>query len=95
MRNDINSYEVHSEMRLFNIEELIRYMAKYPTITKRWFTPSELNAYMTIEIEHQARLRGKDYVGRIPYAKVGKMVRYDKEDIDSWLCEHKVHSVLD
>ena len=94
MNKMFNKDEDYAEMKLFSIGDLIKYISDYPQITKRWFTPEELYLYITVETEHQKRLRSADYVGRIPYAKVGKMVRYDKEDIDEWLCLHKVHSVL-
>ena len=93
MNND-NREEQDRYLRLSDLETIIKTISKYPTIEKRWFTAVELDAYMTMEPELQSKYREAKHIGRIPYTKPGRMVRYDKEDIDEWLCSHKVHSLI-
>ena len=57
------------------------------TQQKRWLTPKELEEEFGISKSTQAKYRMNN---KIPYSKIGKYIRYDRNDIDSWLENHKI-----
>ncbi len=54
---------------------------------KRWLTPKDLFDEFLIGLQTQAKMRRDK---RIPYSKVGKFIRYDREAINEWLEDHAV-----
>jgi len=47
-----------------------------------WLTPDELESVYGIKKSTQAKLRMD---GKIPYSKIGRMVRYQRGKIEAWL----------
>lgn len=56
-------------------------------VKPRWLTPKQLEEEYGFSINRQARLRADKI---IPYHKIGSYVRYDRNEIDRWIEEHKV-----
>ena len=52
-----------------------------------WLDPKELFRIYGFSISRQAALRAEK---EIPFHRVGKYIRYKKQDIDAWLEAHKV-----
>ena len=52
------------------------------TINKLWLTPKELESEYSISVSTQAKWRMDR---KIPFSKVGKFIRYNREDINQWL----------
>ena len=77
----------------YNIDELVQFISKYPTLPKRWLTPEDLEIYLEMSIEVQNKYREVQHVGRLPYSKYGKSIRYDIYEIDLWLEEHSIYKV--
>jgi len=67
-------------MDLHNIENLINEVSKLKK--KRWLTPDELEKEYGITKSTQAKKRMN---GRLPYSKLGQLVRYDRNKIDELL----------
>ena len=66
------------------------------TVKKRALTDPEASKYigMSVSFLRQSRMNG-DRHNRTPgpiYIKIGRAVRYLKEDLDTWLDEHRVES---
>ena len=59
-------------------------------IPKRWLTPKELLEEFAFSIDNQAKMRMDK---KIPYSKIGKYIRYDREEINKWLEDHAVVKV--
>ena len=63
------------------------------TVDKRAFTEQETAIYigMSRSFLRQSRMEGvrKNRTIAPPYVKVGRAVRYLKEDLDQWLDSHK------
>lgn len=57
---------------------------------KEWLSPTELEIVFGFKTSSQSKLR-MDRV--IPFHKVGKTVRYKKNEIVEWLEHHKVERV--
>lgn len=53
----------------------------------RWLTPVSLENEYQFSQSAQAKLR---MYKKIPYKKIGKFIRYDREEIDQWIEEHTV-----
>jgi len=56
-------------------------------LQKRWLTPKELLTEFGFSIDNQAKMRMDK---RIPFSKIGKYIRYDREELDKWLKDHAV-----
>ncbi len=54
---------------------------------KRWLKPHDLLDEYGISISMQNRLRSEK---RVPYARIGRQIRYDRLEIDKWLEDHKI-----
>ena len=52
-----------------------------------WLTPEQLLLEYGITKRNQERLRHEKL---IPYSKIGRLVRYNRNEIDQWLLDHKV-----
>ncbi len=57
------------------------------TSQKQWLTPQELLSEFSISIKIQDRLRSEK---KIPYSKVGRQVRYNRDHINQWFEDHAV-----
>jgi len=71
------------------VEELQQIMAAAikDMVKKEWLTPEELKEEYSISIHAQNRMRMER---RIPYSKIGKFVRYKRNEIEKWLEDHKI-----
>lgn len=56
---------------------------------KRWLTPKELKEAYSLGLSNQAKLRMRK---EIPFSKVGRVVLYDRIEIDKWLENNRVIS---
>ena len=54
---------------------------------KRWLSPNEFEIEFGITKSTQAKMRMNH---KIPYSKVGNLVKYDRNKIDKWLEEHTI-----
>jgi len=54
---------------------------------KEWLSPTELATQFGFPASTQANLR---MLGRIPYHKRGRYIRYKRSEIDAWLTQGKV-----
>ena len=52
-----------------------------------WLDPRGLHNAYGFSTSRQATLRSE---GKIPFHKVGRYIRYKREDIDAWLDNHKM-----
>jgi excisionase family DNA binding protein len=52
-----------------------------------WLTIEQMIQEYGISKRNQERLRQEKL---IPYSKIGRLVRYNRMDIDQWLMNHKV-----
>ena len=59
-------------------------------VHKRWLNPSELEIEFGFSESSQAKMRMTSNSSTLPFSKVGKYIRYDRIEIDSWLESHKV-----
>lgn len=70
--------------------EEVDYADKYAKLTKRWLSPSELEAEYGFSKSTQSKMRMRSSGSCFPYSKVGKYIRYDRVAIDKWLEDHKI-----
>lgn len=61
---------------------------------KRWLTPSDVEQIYEITEEQQAKYRTRKSKIKIPFSKIGKFVRYDRQDLDIWFEQHKVVEIV-
>lgn len=54
---------------------------------KRWLSPNNLELEFEIKTSTQAKMR---MAKKIPFSKIGKFIRYDRELINEWLETHNV-----
>ena len=54
---------------------------------KRFMSPRELVEYIGISLSPQAKWRMD---GKLPYIKIGRIVLYDRLEIEKWLENHKL-----
>ena len=54
---------------------------------KKWLTPDELHREFGIAKDTQAKYRMER---KIPFSKIGKFIRYNRDHIDQWLSDHCV-----
>jgi predicted DNA-binding transcriptional regulator AlpA len=57
-------------------------------IKNNWLDPKNLLSEYGVSITTQNRLRMER---KIPYSKIGKMVRYNRDEIETWFSDHKVN----
>jgi predicted DNA-binding transcriptional regulator AlpA len=57
---------------------------------KRWLSPKDLQNEFGFSESSQAKMRMTSNSSTLPFSKVGKYIRYDRIEIDSWLESHKV-----
>jgi predicted DNA-binding transcriptional regulator AlpA len=77
-------------METINMEK-VDYAKKYAELAqKRWLNTSELEAEYGFSTSWQAKARMVGSESTLPYVKLGKFVRYDRQAIDAWLEDHAV-----
>jgi len=54
---------------------------------KQWLTPKELESEYNFSISTQAKYRMDR---KIPFSKVGKYIRYNRNEINEWLDSNRV-----
>jgi len=54
---------------------------------KQWLTPDDLEAEFGFSKSTQAKYRMNR---KIPFSKVGKYIRYNRDEIDKWLKDNSV-----
>jgi len=57
------------------------------TTNKLWLTPKELESEYSISVSTQAKWRMDR---KIPFSKVGKFIRYNRNEINQWLKDNTV-----
>lgn len=57
---------------------------------KKWLNPSELEIEYGFSKSTQAKMRMTSNSSTLPFSKIGKFIRYNRESIDSWLEAHQV-----
>lgn len=60
------------------------------SVLKRWLNPSELESEYGFSKSWQAKARMSESGSSLPFSKIGKFIRYDRFEIDSWLEDHIV-----
>ncbi len=75
-------------MDLHNIENLINEVSKLHK--KRWLSPDELEKEYSLTKSTQAKMR---MGSKLPYSKIGALVRYDREEIDKLWEKSKIVSL--
>ncbi len=60
---------------------------------KRWLNPKELEEEFGFSVSSQAKMRMASNSSTIPFSKIGKYIRYDRIEIDTWLENHQVQGV--
>lgn len=60
---------------------------------KRWLSPKELNNEFGFSESSQSKMRMASNSSTLPFSKVGKYIRYDRNEIDKWLENHQVQGV--
>ena len=53
-------------------------------------TPEELEKELGITISAQTRMRAER---KIPFYKIGKFIKYNKQEISEWIKSHKVEVI--
>jgi hypothetical protein len=71
-----------------NIANLINEVSKLKK--KRWLSPAELEKEYSLTKSTQAKMR---MGGKLPYSKIGALVRYDREEIDKLWEKSKIVSL--
>ena len=56
---------------------------------KRWLSPQDLFTEFGISKSTQNKMRMDN---KIPYSKVGRFIKYDREKIDKWFADAEVGS---
>ena len=59
-------------------------------LEKRWLSPKDLYDEFGFSKSSQAKMRMTSNSSTLPFSKVGKYIRYDRIEIDSWLESHRV-----
>ena len=72
------------------VEELIQAIKTYEPLKELWMTPEELEKELGITISAQTRMRAER---KIPFYKIGKFIKYNKQEINEWILSHKVEVI--
>ena len=57
---------------------------------KKFLSPQELKELFGFGLDWQAKARTDR---KIPFLKIGRFVRYDREEIEKWMLKHKVSTI--
>ena len=77
--------EIYSDVKKYIILYTGKFMQYLPK--KRWLSPTDFEKEFDISKSTQAKLRMQK---KIPYSKVGRFIRYDREKIDKWFEDHTI-----
>lgn len=58
---------------------------------REWLDPQGFEDMFGWKKSTQAKYR---MLGKIPFCKIGKFIRYNKNEIDQWIASHKMGVVL-
>jgi len=72
------------------VEELIQAIKTYEPLKELWMRPEELEKELGITISAQTRMRAER---KIPFYKIGKFIKYNKQEISEWIKSHKVEVI--
>ena len=61
-----------------------------PTILKRWMNPQQLEEEYGFSQSWQSKARMTSSGSSLPFHKVGKFIKYDRQEIDKWIEDHKI-----
>jgi len=64
------------------------------TMKKDWLTPNDLEVEYGFSKSTQAKMRMTKSKSNMPFSKIGRYIRYKREDINQWLEEHKIQGVM-
>lgn len=73
-----------------NLDEKIDYALKNVWSQKDWLSPVDLENEYGISKSTQGKFRMSSNASTIPFSKVGKYIRYNRNAINKWLEEHQV-----
>lgn len=76
-----------------DLEEKIDYESRYPSYQKTWLTPDDMFLEFGFSKSSQAKMRMVTNSSTIPFSKIGRYIRYKREDINQWLENHQVKGV--
>jgi len=68
-------------------EELVNIVKNKESLSEQWITPKQLEKELGITITTQNRLRSDR---QIPFTKVGKYIKYNKQVINDWLLNNMI-----
>jgi len=68
-------------------EELVNIVKNKEPLSEQWITPEQLEKELGITIATQNRLRSDR---QIPFTKVGKYIKYNKQVINDWLLNNMI-----
>jgi len=57
---------------------------------KKYFTPRELEKVYGFGLDNQAKMRSER---KIPFSKIGRYIRYNRDEIDDWIEKNKIQMV--
>ena len=73
-----------AQERLLRIFE---YLLQHSGVEKRYLTIDELSKYISTP---RGTIYSWTHMRKIPYSKVGRVLRFDKQEIDSWMKKKRV-----
>lgn len=73
-----------------NLDEKINYASRYAGYQKRWLCPDDLEQEYGFSKSSQAKMRMTKNGSKIPFSKVGRYIRYDRNLINAWLEAHAI-----
>lgn len=80
---------MHEERKLYNTFYTI-VANNAPAIANRWMTPEQLEEEYGFSQSWQNKARMVSSGSTLPFHKVGKFIKYDRQEIDQWIENHKV-----
>jgi len=85
-QNDTYTRIQSSSRRAYSSNKNIRTIK----LKELWMTPEELEKELGITISAQTRMRAER---KIPFYKIGKFIKYNKQEISEWIKSHKVEVI--
>lgn len=64
------------------------------TNLKKWLSPAELEAEYGFSRNNQSKMRMQSNNSNIPFSKVGRYIRYNRDAINIWLQNHQVQGEI-
>jgi len=82
----MNKSELLNQLGVEELQSLVAVAIK-DMVKKEWLNPDDLVEEYGISIHSQNRLRMEK---KIPYSKIGKLVKYKRSEIDRWIESHAI-----